>query len=495
MRYRLVSGWRQPLSTSRYAVTGSSALPVGLRPIRRAEGSDSSSPTCRLVRAVWFDENVTDIDLSRLPTGARGWAALVAWAAASDDRLERYFLELKSDVDLTTKHGRHKVAKFILGAANRDPAKAAKRFGGHAVLLLGVGRGSATGIAPFEAQDLEREVRKFTGADGPGWDYERIPIDDGHDVIAVVVDPPTGRIWPCLADGEGMTNGDIYLRGDGKTEKATGADIQAMLTRAGTTASNLPDIAVELLGEALAVRLDRDSVTRWVEGTAQDYLDDVDAPATSPGFPFALATPTIMERRSKDEFRREVRRWRESALADPTAGVDLIAARLAVGIRLRVSNPVRTPLRDVRIDIELDGPVRALDWEDPDEDEPLTLFPGRPVVWGQDSFASLISAGIGGRFSTSRNDHGILRITQASPTQLSLDLDLLRAEETFLSDEDELSLVVYVDTETDQPITGRWRLTAGDVHNVLDGTLTIPIDYRDWTEAIAHLAGADALEE
>lgn len=437
-----------------------------------------------------------DIDLSRLPTGARGWTALVAWAAASDDRLERYFLELKSDVDLTTKSGRHKVAKFILGAANRDPAKAAKRFGGHAVLLLGVGRGAATGIGPFEAQDLEREVRKFTGADAPGWDYEHIAIDDDHDVIAVVVDPPTGRIWPCLADGVGMTNGDIYLRGDGKTEKATGAEIQAMLTRAGSTASALPDIAVEFLGEALAIRVDRDRLIRWVEDTAQDYLDDVDAPAPTSPFPLAgLATPTIMERRSKDEFRREVQRWRETAVADPTAGVDLIAARLAVGIRLRVANPVRTSLRDVRIDIELDGSVRALDWEDPDEDKPVTLFPDKPVDWGRDSFASLIGAGIGDRFLPVRSDHGVLRITRTSPAQLSLSLDLLRAEETFLSDEDEVSLVVYVDAETDQSITGRWRLTAGDIHDVLDGTLTIPVDYRDWTQAIAHLVGDDPPEE
>lgn len=436
-----------------------------------------------------------DIDLTRLPTGARGWTALVAWAAASDDRLERYFLEMKSDVDLTTKHGRHKVAKFTLGAANRDPAKAAKRFGGHAILLLGVGGGTATGIAPFEAQDLEREVRKFTGADGPGWDYEHISVDDGHDVIAVVVDPPTGRIWPCLSDGEGMKNGDIYLRGDGKTEKATGAEIQAMLSRAGTTASALPDIAVEFLGEALAVRIDRDRLVRWVEETAHDYLADVDAPAARSGFPFAAITnASMMERRSEDEFRREVERWRDTAVADPTTGVALLAARMAVGIRLRVANPVKTSLRDVRIDIELDGPVQALDWADPDEDEPFELFPDRPVEWGRDSIASFLSTGIGNRFPPAHSTHGTLRIIQATPARLSLSLDLLRAEETFLSDADEVVLVAYVDAETDQPITGRWRLTAGDVHDVLDGTLSIPVDYRDWRDGIAHLTGDEPPE-
>jgi hypothetical protein len=226
---------------------------------------------------------MTDIDLSRLPTGARGWAALVAWAAASDDRLERYFLEFKSDIDLSTKHGRHKVAKFILGAANRDPAKAAKRFGGHAVLLLGVGSGKATGIPPFEAQDLEREVLKFVGADGPSRDYEQIPIDTDHDVIAIIVDPPIGRIWPCLADGEGMKNGDIYLRGDGKTEKATGTEIQAMLARR-TTASTLPEITVDPVGCALSARINIEELTAQIEDAARDYLDDVDPPCGALSF-------------------------------------------------------------------------------------------------------------------------------------------------------------------------------------------------------------------
>ena len=80
---------------------------------------------------------VTDVDLSRLPTGLLSWGSLVEYAGTFDDRVERYFLEVKSSVDLNTNSGRAKVAKFILGAANRDSARAATRFGGHAVLLLG----------------------------------------------------------------------------------------------------------------------------------------------------------------------------------------------------------------------------------------------------------------------------------------------------------------------------------------------------------------------
>jgi hypothetical protein len=434
------------------------------------------------------------MDLSRLPTGARGWAALVAWAAASDDRLERYFLELKSEIDLTTKHGRHKVAKFILGAANRDIAKAEKRFGGHAVLLLGVGGGAALGIPPFEAQDLEREVRKFTGADGPGWDYEQISVDAAHDVIAVIVDPPTGRIWPCLADGEGMTNGDIYLRGEGRTEKASGAEIQAMLARSGANASALPDVAVEVLGEVLAIRLDNDRIIAWVEDTAQAYFDDLEEPAQSSAFAFEPRS-NMMERRSKDEFKRQVKRWREKAVADPVVGVSEIAARSAAGLRLQVVNPVKTPLRDVRIDIEFDEGVRAVEWEDPEGDDRIGLFPDRPLDWGRDSIMSHLGNDIARNLYPAGSNHGSLRITQSSPARLVLSLDLLRAEETFVSDDGEVVLVSYVNEETGQPITGRWRLTSGDVHDVLDGTLSVPVDYRDWTDAIGYLAGDYAEEE
>ena len=164
--------------------------------------------------------------------GEMSWAALVAYAAASDDRIERYFLEVKSDVDLNTKAGRAKVAKFILGAANRDPGQVARRFGGHAVMLLGVGSGTTHGIAAFEAQDLARDVARWVGVDGPTWDFERIRAGSQLDVIAVVVDPPTGDVWTCRADGDGLANGDIYVRADGNTRKATGDEVRAMVSRA-----------------------------------------------------------------------------------------------------------------------------------------------------------------------------------------------------------------------------------------------------------------------
>jgi hypothetical protein len=56
--------------------------------------------------------NVTEVDLSKLPTGELGWSGLVTYVLATDDRAERYFLEVKSAVDLNSKKDQAKVAKY-----------------------------------------------------------------------------------------------------------------------------------------------------------------------------------------------------------------------------------------------------------------------------------------------------------------------------------------------------------------------------------------------
>lgn len=432
---------------------------------------------------------MTEIDLSRLPTGARGWSALVEWAAASDDRQERYFLELKSDIDLNGKRGRHKVAKFVLGAANRDPAKAAKRFGGHAVMLLGVSAGAISGIAAFEAKDLEREVSRLTGADGPGWDFERIRVDDEHDVIAIIADPPTARIWPCLADGEGVFNGDIYLRGDGNTEKAKGVEVQSMLARlmASGEAPKLPEITVAIEGSVMGVQFDPKRVVSWVEDANDDYLRGIGSDRV--GGPFGiLATQGLMEQRSETDFRRQIERWTTAAMADPASGLHDLAARIAVGIRVRVTNPEMRSLRDVRVDIEFDEPVRALDWENPDRDDRAELFPDRPPEWGRDSLAYILRDTHITPF-VPRDTDGLLQISQTSPAKLSLSLNLLRSKEARITEEDDIVLVLFFEDESPEQLTARWQLTAGDVHDLREGTLVVPVAHYDWRGPLASLLG------
>ena len=420
---------------------------------------------------------MTNFDLSRLPTGAMGWDALLEWVLASDDRQERYFLELKSDVDLNSRHGRHKVAKFILGAANRDPGRAASRFSGHALMILGVSYGQAAGVPNFEAKDLAREVQKFTGAEGPGWDFERIPGGADNDVIAIIVSPPTGRIWPCLSDGEKLFNGDVYLRADGETRKATGGELHAMLAR--TTVATIPEIDVEVIG-CIAIRVDVDYLSNWVNAKANEYLSQLDA--AEPYSPLeTINSIGFMERRTEHGFQSEVERWHNDATEDPYSGVTKLASRYGAGVQVRVTNHTKTFLRDVQVDIELDENVRALEWLDPNEEDESHLFPDRPLDWGSNKFEVAITNPDWSHTlrSANPNQSGIVFIKQETPARLSMEMDSLRPEMVFETDDDEVVLAIFVEEVPSEPITARWRLTAGDIHDVLHGETVIPTSFVD----------------
>lgn len=434
---------------------------------------------------------MAEVDLSRLPTGALGWARFVEWAASSDDRIERFFLELKSDIDLTSKRGRHKVAKFILGAANRDPVRSQRSFGGHALLVLGISENKIVGIEGFEAKDLEREVQKFTGVDGPIWDFERIPLDGDRDVIVVIADPPVGVIWPCLSDGEGLLNGEIYIRNDGETKKASGAEVKAMLARVPRQAA-LPLIDVSLLGNIYVVLVNRENLETWIENQYRLYLDQIAPSATT--YPFLSGVSGLSDRRTKQEFRDAVEAWREKALQNPMSGIAEIASKLFQGVRLRASNPSRTFLKDVRIEIELPDDVVALEWSEPDDD--LAVFPDRPKSWGGDSFVIPYLPQLSNISFPNRD--GVLRTFETPQRRLSVALKSLRPEDIFVSDDDEVVLVSFVESvdgeRADENVQLPWRATAGDINDVLDGTLEVEVRHVDWTSALATAMKDDGVE-
>lgn len=448
---------------------------------------------------------MADIDLARLPSGELGWTAFVDHVASTDDRVERYFLEVKSDVDLTGRRGRAKVAKFILGAANRDPVEAARRLDGHAVMVLGVRQGAISGIPPFEAQDLARDVRKWVGADGPKWDFHRVPAADGQDVIVIDVDPPTGDVWTCRADGDGLVDGGIYVRADGNTRHATGDEIRVMLQRAANKQPDI-DLDIEVLGEVAAVQVDEDILTAWVEQEADRLASQVDGsrkPTPSGGSAFAIAAQGLTaferDRRSKKEYLEEVEEWRTRSLADPTAGVVDLLARVAPAIEVRVSNGPRTYLRAVRVEIEIGSDVRAVEWDGGEDTVTPNLFPAKPEEWGKSTVAAfstyrgLSKAAVPVPVSQA-DPHGVIEIKQPTPCSLVMTLDDLRPEDIYTSVPNDVILLMFVDGEPAPEVSGRWRVTAADVHDVFTGEFTIPVRWLDWRGPIQSILRGEPLE-
>ena len=148
-----------------------------------------------------------EIDTGRAPKGELAARALVEQVMASDDRVERHYLEVKSTLDLHTKRDQAKLAKFILGAANRMPDLAAAAFEGHGVIVVGVSMGRMPGVPPIEASEIQKAVLPFIGADGPRYDLVRVPCEQtDNEVLVVIVDPPRWGQEPfvCRKSGDGQ---------------------------------------------------------------------------------------------------------------------------------------------------------------------------------------------------------------------------------------------------------------------------------------------------
>ena len=225
---------------------------------------------------------MVDPDFAQLPNTPDGWRTLASQLSQAGDTLERHFLELKGDVPLDRKENWAKVAKFVLGASNRNPSFARIRFSGHAVMLLGVRSGAVEGIPAFEPQDLVDYVSKITGHPGPPWQYETIGLDNGRFLTAIVVGPPAAGRRPhlCHSDGpESLRRSEIYLRVDGATRVANPDEKMEMIEEAKASRPST-QLRVAILGTAYAYRAD--------ETVLDEYLARVKArliPAIPPPQP------------------------------------------------------------------------------------------------------------------------------------------------------------------------------------------------------------------
>lgn len=181
----------------------------------------SLSMTCSVctVRPV---ARVGVVDTDFEPFGEEAWNTIFAAIVAGGDAVETYYLEAKSTVDLADREGRAKVAKFLLGAANRLPRQARHYFRGHAVMVIGAQEGRAEGVARgTEAHELEDALAPYLGAEFPGFGFGTISLDGEREVVFIIAFPPQDGqpIFPCRKSFQGsepkhnLTDGAIYVAG------------------------------------------------------------------------------------------------------------------------------------------------------------------------------------------------------------------------------------------------------------------------------------------
>lgn len=162
---------------------------------------------------------------------------------AHGDAAESDCLEVKSMLDLRNRLDVSKIAKFILGAANRMEDRAADNFHGEAVMVIGANQGSSAGLpAGIEEYQLQDKLRPYLGHRGPKYHLRRHFLDGGREVLFVVVAAPRAGdpLFPCHKDFQplekadqkhGLQNGALYVRPGSNTRVATASEVLALQER------------------------------------------------------------------------------------------------------------------------------------------------------------------------------------------------------------------------------------------------------------------------
>lgn len=192
-----------------------------------------------------------------IPLGELAWKRILDHVVSVGDEAETSYLEVKSDIDLASKVGMAKVAKFLLGAANRRALDAVRHFRGYAVLVIGAKKGEAAGVPRgTEAHEVEDSLRPYLGPQFPAFEFGRVRVSDENEVLFVIAQPPEAgqSIFPCHKEFQGakqhdnLADGAIYVRGKSNSRPARAGEVLGLVERARGGGKPPISLEVDLLG-------------------------------------------------------------------------------------------------------------------------------------------------------------------------------------------------------------------------------------------------------
>ena len=323
-----------------------------------------------------------------LPSGDREWESLIDNLVSVDDIAEDHWLEMKSEVSLDGKAGVAKVAKFILGAANRMPEMADTALGGYSIMVLGISEGTKTGIPRIENHALDRVLKPFFGHTAPKWDYRRIDTITSNQILVVVVDPPSDGdpTFLCRKASGDLVDGDIYVRDRGATRRAFSVELDQLRERA-RAGGPVVDFRVRITGSVRAYTCDSTVLDEFLKNEEFGLLATLPKPAPKAPYNFtrimaaelsrtagySMGGHVISEKRSEADFRTEVSTYLEGCRAALSDLRDGVLSRFGKPSTIVVENGPSAFLRNVEIEVHLSGPLDTLETEGGDDDSALSV--------------------------------------------------------------------------------------------------------------------------
>lgn len=295
-------------------------------------------------------------------------ANLVNAILAADPVDETHWLEWKTDVNLTDRQWQARIAKFVLGVANRRPQVADPACEGCAYMALGVAPGKLSGCVLPDSAQLDDGFRRFLGADGPQYSVNSVVVSGTSVVVVTVERTPPGR-RPYIAQreysdaqGQILRSAGIYIRRSGKTTEADVAEVKEMLAAARSEAAGAGpgwNLLVEpsVVKELVAVDATEAAIDAWVAAEREDLTRGLLGRGTSFSNIFALAG----ESRSRNQFYDEVDAYVDRArpVLPNELMVHLESAKLS-RVALKAENWDDNSLPGLVLELELPDGFNAL---------------------------------------------------------------------------------------------------------------------------------------
>lgn len=363
---------------------------------------------------------MSDFDTSTIPSGTRGWTAFLN--AIEDGTIpdESEWLEFKANLDLAKRPERPVLAKAIVAFANRDSELAARHMDGRGIIVVGLETHNLIGVQVMDPAQLHDAIQPYLANPAPHWDYEYRPYKDTH-VLVVTIDPPQpGDPIHCIAkNGDQVKDGDIYVRGRGRSAPATSDELSRLSARFLAANSQGPQLQVSVHEDdrVPVFEYPDDWVDQWVTNERRRLMAPLEPPPPSkreelmtrvglellggPSIRFAdlvrQASPSPSfaklaslssgryehheEDRTEEEYRAEVDTYLESCAQGLPRAVRTLRKELSPAVRFRVRNLSERNYAALIVHIHVEGDVRAYR-HTPQFSNLKTYVPKSPRLWG-----------------------------------------------------------------------------------------------------------------
>ncbi len=392
---------------------------------------------------------------------------------------ETFWIEWKSELDLTKPLGAFKAARAILSFANRMPNTAATICEGLSYLIVGAEAGSSAGTPALDAADLEQALIKYLGSDGPVWSPTHVTVQ-GKNVLVIVIEPPGWGDPPHTLRQTYNNNieGTIYVRSQAISRPANAEEVRLLGQRLlrGQQTPELDGLRVgfTLSRPEAVIALDPtpEQVDEWIEARREALVAHQRAVVAAMEEPRGASVGALL-RPSVDEqaIDEHIALCRERLFGATLR--ELLEGDFGQ-LTMNVINPHPRTLEAVELTLKIEAPHSAFEKDDvPDElqDLPVAPKPKRPFNWAErlsPPYVGWAARSVLSQSSLRAGDPWI----DVEPDAITLQIGQVRPEKVVPSTTFHLFLL---QRPPDNQLTVQWTLTSPSADGVQRGTTSLPV--------------------